>query len=298
MNKLFKSSLFIISLIFLSNFGFVLLAVYLTGVLSFKIALYLFAATSVSSALAVTILGGLFTSLSSYILSLRRLFRLDNLTHPLLLRLSTEAPGTYHHSILVANLSSKAAKAIGADSLLCRVASYFHDIGKLKNPGFFIENQTVRINSLESQSNNLLNGAKKILEHVQEGVNIAEKNHLPKEIINLIAQHHGNSLCSYFYQLAKEKNPLKAKRSDFRYEGPKPQTKESAILMLADSLEAKIRAKNDISDLKKLVEGTFLDKIQDKQLIDSQLSQKEIFKLKKVFEKAIESMFHPRIEYP
>lgn len=298
MDKLLKSSFFVVTLIFLLSFGLALLAVSLAGVFSFKLAIYLFLATLISSIVSVTILGGFFTSLSSYLIHLRRLFRLNNITHPLLLRLSTEAPGTYHHSVLVADLSSRVAKAVGADSLLCRVSAYFHDIGKLKEPRLFIENQiTSEENNLKtSQADSPKKSVKQILEHVKEGIKIAEEAHLPKEVINLIAQHHGTSFCYYFWRLAKERK-LEIRRSDFRYEGPKPQTKEATILMLADSLEAKTRVKNSNFSLKGLVEETISEKTEDGQLKESHLSQKEIYKLKQVFVETLESMQHQRIEY-
>lgn len=296
MENSLKSSFLIVSLVFLVSFGIVLFFVFLAGVLSFKVALYLFIATLISSTFTVTILGGLFTQLSSHLVHMRRLLRLDNLNHPLLLRLSAEAPGTYHHSILVSNLSSKAAKAIGADALLCRISSYFHDIGKLKNPNFFIENQVSSKNKEEEKSSS--KNAQKIIEHAKEGIKMAEEVHLPKEIVDLIAQHHGTSFCGYYYQRAKEQNPTQTRRGDFRYPGPKPQTKEATILMLADSIEARTRARNDLSDLKKIVEEDIFEKIQEKQFSESGLSQREIFKLKQSFIESLESMLHHRIEYP
>lgn len=298
MEKSLRSSIFIVGLVFLANLVIVNFAIYLAGALSFKIAFYLFLSTLISSALTVTVLGGLFTSLSDYLIHLRKLLKLNNLTNPLLLRLSTEAPGTYHHSVLVADLSSNAAKAIGADSLLCRVSAYFHDIGKLKNPGFFIENQSLVKNgkTAEYQSNTPSKNANIVLDHVKDGIKIAEEAHLPKEVVNIIAQHHGNSVCNYFYELAREQNGGKMKKTNFRYQGPKPQTKEAAILMLADSLEATARVKND--NLKSLVEETFSDKIKEGQLDDCHLSNREISKLKHIFTETLESMLHPRIEYP
>lgn len=300
MEKSFKSSLYIITLIFLFSYALAIFSIFLGGVFSLKVALYLFIATLISSLSTVTILGGLFTSLGSYLVNIRRLFRLNNIAHPLLLRLQAEAPGTYHHSILVANLASSAAKKIGADSLLCRVAAYFHDIGKLKNPGFFIENQMLRKNgetNSETTAETPLKKARKIIEHIKQGIEMAKEYHLPKEVISTIAQHHGTTLCSYFYELSKEKNPIRTKRTNFRYDGPKPQTKEAVILMMADALEAKIRASNNLSDIEKLVKESFAEKIEDGQFTDSGLSQKDIFKIKQAFVETLFSMYHPRIEY-
>ena len=295
MDKSLKSSIVVIVLIFLSNFLLNILAVLLAGVLSLKVSAYLFLFTLISSLVAVTVLGGSFTGLSASLFRLSKLLKLNNLTHPLLLRLSTEAPGTYHHSVLVADLSSKAAKAIGADSLLCRVASYFHDIGKLKNPTLFVENLKNGQNSVDF--NDPLEHAKLIQNHVKDGVRLAEDAHLPQTIVPLIAQHHGTSLCSYFYDLAKSKGTKGIKKADFRYKGPKPQTKEAAIIMLADALEAKARVKDNSSSVKNLVEETFAGKINDGQLDESTLSERELFKLKQSFIKTLESMAHQRIEY-
>ncbi len=299
MEKPYKSGLYIVSLIFLFSFGLSLLGVYFAGVLSTKVALFLFIATLFSSAISVTILGGFFTSLVSYLIHLKRLYRYDNLSNSLLLKLSQDAPGTYHHSILVANMAAGAAKEIGADSLLCRVASYFHDVGKLKNPGFFIENQNPYLqNTLEAKLNSPQKNAQILIDHVKEGVKIAKGAHLPKEVINIIAQHHGDSTCVYFYDVAKKRDYKNTKKSEFKYEGPKPQSKEAAILMLADCLEASARVKEGYKDIKSLVENTFLDKMKEKQLDFSSLSNKDIFRLKKAFVDTLESMLHPRIEYP
>ena len=294
MDKSLKSSIIVIVLIFLSNFLLNILAVLLAGVFSLKVSAYLFLFTLISSLVAVTVLGGFFTGLSASLFRLSKLLKLNNLTHPLLLRLSTEAPGTYHHSALVADLSSKAAKAIGADSLLCRVASYFHDIGKLKKPELFVENSK---NGQNNQDLDLFENAKSIKNHVEDGIRLAKDAHLPQTIINLIAQHHGTSLCSYFYDLAQSKGTKGIKKVDFRYKGPKPQTKEAAIIMLADALEAKTRVKDNSSSIKDLVEETFADKINDGQLDESTLSERELFKLKQSFIKTLESMAHQRIEY-
>jgi putative nucleotidyltransferase with HDIG domain len=299
-NKTYKSGIYVILSIFILSFSLSLLAIYWAGVWSGKIVIIFFFTTLFSSSISVAVLGGFYTSFIQHLLHLRRLFRLDNLSNSLLLRLSEEAPGTYHHSIIVANLASKAAKEIGADSLLCRVGSYFHDIGKLENPHFFIENHNpyqyddhfeIKLNSPEKN-------AQVIINHVKNGIKIAEEMHLPKEIVNLIAQHHGDSLCSYFYDIAKKQNPLGVKKADFQYPGPKPQSKEAAILMLADSLEASARVKEGYSSIKNLVDNVFSDKMREQQLQDCGLSEKEIARLKKSFIASMESLLHPRIEYP
>ncbi|MCX6807046.1 MAG: HDIG domain-containing protein [Candidatus Berkelbacteria bacterium] len=300
MEKSLRSSILIIGSIFLINFMLAILAVFFADALDLKVAFLLFLASIISSAIAITVIGGYFTSLSTYLIHIRRLYKLNNLTNPLLLRLSKEAPGTYHHSVLVADLTSKAAKAVGVDSMLCRVSSYFHDIGKLKNPTFFIENQGLmkETNNHSSQEKSPTQKAKIVIDHVRDGIKMARDAHLPMEVINMIAQHHGNSLCSYFYEEAKEKDSSRIKKSDFRYDGPKSQTKEAAILMLADSIEAVARVKNNSVDNKKLVEDIFLDKESEKQLDDCGFSLRELATLKNTFADTLNSMHHLRIEYP
>ena len=302
MEKSFRFSFFVMLLMFLISFGLCIFAVLIVGVFSISLAFYLFLATIVSTLLSITIIGGVFTSLTRYLVHIRQFYKLNSLTHPLLLRLSTEAPGTYHHSILVANLSAKAAKTIGADSLICRVASYFHDIGKLKNPGFFVENQNSSENHEKDEKNQNFQSLKKdskiVLQHVDEGVKMVKDAHLPREIINIVAQHHGTTTCSYFYELAKKIDPKKTKKAEFKYSGPKPQTKEAAIIMLADSIEAKARVKDNAIDIPKMVKETIDERISENQLDESSLSQKEITRLKNIFTNTLESMLHPRIEYP
>lgn len=289
---------FLLFLIFLIGLGLNLSAVWLANALSPKVVFYLFFADLFSFILTIILIGGYFTNLAHFLIQLRRLVKLTNLTHPLLLRLSSEASGTYHHSILVANLAVKAARTIGADSLLCRVGGYFHDIGKLDNPTLYIENQTSSSEQNETNhSEDIYKKAEMIKQHVAKGVMLGKEHHLPSEVINLIAQHHGTSLCGPFYDLAKELKKKKSKEKFFRYPGPKPQTKEAAILMLADALEAKTRIKDYANHLEELVEETFAEKIEDGQLDESSLSKKDIVKLKKGFLEALQGMTHQRIEY-
>lgn len=293
-DKILKQDILYIFLIFVLSFALNLLAVALVHHLTPLVILSLFLSTSISFLVIVTILGGVFTSLSASLHYIRRLIKLTNLTNPLLLRLSSDAPGTYHHSVIVADLSSKAAKAIGADSLLCRVASYFHDIGKLSNPKMFIENQKQGFNI--HNFNQPLESVNIIKSHISEGIKMAKAAHLPNDIINLIAQHHGTSLCGSFYEEAKKQNP-NIKQDDFRYNGPKPQSKEAGIIMLADAIEAKTRVENNPYNYRKIVEETILEKIKDKQLDESSLSNREIARLKKSFEESLKNIAHRRIEY-
>lgn len=169
-----------------------------------------------------------------------KLLELSNPNQPLLKKLMLEAPGTYHHSVMVGNLGEAAAEAVGADGLIVRVGAYYHDIGKIKRPYFFTENQFNGENPHDKISPTL--SALIITSHVKDGVEMATEAKLPPMIIDMIAQHHGNSLISYFYQKAKETDE-EVREEDYRYEQPKPQTKEAAILMMADTVEAAVRSK-------------------------------------------------------
>lgn len=295
-HKPIKFGLQITILLFFISFGLCILAAFLAKALNLKLFLFLFMANLISTFLFITILGGLFTSLTSSISHLRRLLRLDNLSHPLLLRLSSEAPGTFHHSKAVADLAGRAAKAIGADSLLVRVSGYFHDIGKLKNPLNFAENQTIK-NEFPNKDEKFSENAEKIIDHVKEGIELLKEYHLPNEIINLIPQHHGTTLVSSYYEKAKKEFPSKIKRASFRYKGPRPQTKEAAILMLADSTEAKIRQEKELTKdiIEEIVDETILEKERERQLAESPLSLFEISQIKKSFIHTLEGMFHKRI---
>jgi len=230
-----------------------------------------------------------------------RLLELSDFNHPLLRRMILEAPGTYQHSIVVANLSELAAEAIGANSLLARVGAYFHDVGKILRPEYFIENQLQTKNrhlSLNPSMSKLV-----ITNHVKEGIELAKKYRLPPPIIDFIPQHHGTSLVSYFYHQAtknaskEEKQKLK---EEFRYTGPKPQSKETAIVLLADSVEAASRVLEDPSPsrIEDLVEEIFKEKIEDGQLDDTDLTLKELAKIKEVFIRVLNAVYHARIEYP
>ncbi|MFA6531932.1 MAG: HDIG domain-containing metalloprotein [Patescibacteria group bacterium] len=230
----------------------------------------------------------------------RRMNRLENLSSPLLLRLSTEAPGTYHHSLNVSDLAHKSAKAIGTDSLLVRTAAYYHDIGKLSNPSLFTENQGKTTEKPESdlQDSVLTDSAHAIISHVAEGIKIARKQHIPEEIIDLIAQHHGTTTAGYFYQRAKNLG-IKAKKADFRYPGPNPLSKQAAILMLADSVEASARtlSKHSDEEIRKIVQEVVNEKVSDGQLKKSHLSPSEIEIIQSTLEENLVAIYHQRIEY-
>lgn len=244
---------------------------------------------------------GLYTFLPVFadiMATLRRMLRYESLSNPVLLRLSTDAPGTYHHSLNVSVLAQKAAKSIGADSLLVRVAAYYHDLGKLSNPLEFVENQAGLEIPTAEDAESISKNAEKIISHVKNGVKIAQEYNMPEEIINLISEHHGTTRALYFYGIAKEKG-LKIKKTDFRYQGPKPQSKESAILMLADCVEATARATQNLTPEKisEIIGSSIKERLSEKQFISSGISEKELLLIKNSLEETLLSIYHQRIEY-
>ncbi|MEX2426344.1 MAG: HDIG domain-containing metalloprotein, partial [Thermomicrobiaceae bacterium] len=242
--------------------------------------------------------------------------QLLELAHPnqsLLYRLTREAPGTYHHSIVVSNLAESAAERVGGDPLFARVAVMYHDIGKLMRPTFFIENQANRSNihdSLDPRSS-----AQIILDHVADGVRMARKARVPKPIVDVIEQHHGTALVRYFYNQALNSGE-DVDEADFRYSGPKPQTREAGIILLADSVEAAVRSMSQSgslyedavedeagepvrrSKLNGIVEGIIRNHIEDGQLDECDLTIRQIEDIRKIFVSILEGVYHPRIEYP
>lgn len=228
-----------------------------------------------------------------------RLLELSNPNQPLLKRLLIEAPGTYHHSMMVANLAEGAADAIGADPLLTRVGAYYHDIGKLKRPYFFIENQFTSENPHHKLTPTL--STLIITSHVKDGVELAQENKLPQAVKDLIFQHHGTTLMTYFYNKALESERGETiSEIDFRYESTKPQTKEAAIVMLADSVEAAVRSLqySGHGRLEVCVRKIIKDRLEDGQLEESELTFKELEKITKSFVLILCGIFHSRIEYP
>ncbi|EKD56390.1 MAG: hypothetical protein ACD_58C00206G0009 [uncultured bacterium] len=234
--------------------------------------------------------------LKDFLATYRQLLRLENLSHPLLMKLSLEAPGTYHHSLSVANLANRAAKAIGADPLLTRVGAYYHDIGKTTHPEYYIENQKGGSNP-HDEINNPKESAKMIKEHVSEGLRLAQEYHLPKEVTSFIPEHQGTQL-SNFYQKAIGEN-RKAKKSDFRYGGPKPLSRETAIVMLADVVEAKIRLLEKVSPeaISITVKQSIDEKIADGQLELAGLTNREINQIQSSFMDTLSVMYHQRVRY-
>jgi putative nucleotidyltransferase with HDIG domain len=239
------------------------------------------------------------------------LLELTDFNHPLLRLMQLEAPGTYHHSLVVAQLAENAASAIGANPLLARACALFHDIGKTSKPSYFIENQRDQGNPHDEQSPAL--SALIIKCHVKDGVDLARKHHLPRAIIDVIQQHHGTSLISYFYQRAKSRSrtgtaspfapglaPAVVEETTYRYDGPRPQFKESAIISLADGIEAASRNLRRVSPqhLGELIETIFRDRIADGQLDEAPLTFEEIAKIKSSFTFTILNMLHSRVTNP
>ncbi len=227
------------------------------------------------------------------------LLELANPNRPLLHKLLMEAPGTYHHSIIVGNLAEAAAAEIGGNTALVRVGALYHDIGKVKRPYFFIDNQFGGENPHDKIAPSL--SSLIITSHVRDGVAMAQEAGLPQEVINLIQQHHGNSLVSYFYSRATEaRDPEQVVEEDFRYDCPRPQTLEAAILMLADSCEAAVRSltKATPGRIEAVVRKIIKDRLADGQLEQSPLTFKDLDRITEVFSRVLAGTFHQRLEYP
>jgi len=227
------------------------------------------------------------------------LLELAHPTQPLFRRLLTEAPGTYHHSIVVANLAERAAEAIGADALLCRVAAYYHDVGKIIRPYAFIENQVPGDNIHDRLDP--ATSARMIAAHVPDGLALAKRYRLPDRVRDMIAQHHGTAFVGTFYQRAvKAAGNATIDQAGFRYEGPKPRSREAAILMLADGVEAAVRASRDHAPdvIEQLVRKIFSDRLADGQLDECGLTLGDMDRVRQVFVRVLRAMFHPRITYP
>lgn len=239
-----------------------------------------------------------------YVVTPTKLLELASPNNTLLKRLSMEAPGTYHHSLIVANLAETATEVIGGNALLARVGAYYHDVGKIKRPLFFIENQS----SLDNPHNQLnpRMSSMIIMAHTKEGVELGKKYKLPRVILNIIEQHHGNSIMSYFLHSFKEANEkaqdtekIVINENDFRYSGPRPHTREAAIIMLADSCEAAIRTleKPTPSRINNLISKIIKEKMDTDQMENSTLTFQEISKIRASFQQTIGNMYHNRIKY-
>lgn len=230
------------------------------------------------------------------VLSTLRLIELSNPNHPLLKKLLTETPGTYHHSVMVANLAEAACEAIGADGLLARVGCYYHDVGKTRRPAFFIENQ-MGVNPHDSISPET--SAEIIIAHTTEGAEMLRKHKMPQEIVDIALQHHGTSMLKFFVHKMKEAGK-EVDEATFRYPGPKPQTKEIAIISVADSVEAAVRSMKEptAEKISNLVNAIIKDRIADHQFDECDISMKELKTIHGVMCETLNGMFHTRIEYP
>lgn len=228
------------------------------------------------------------------------LLELADFNHPLLQSLIQEAAGTYHHSLVVGNLSEAACRLVGANALLARIGAYYHDIGKLHKPEYFSENQYIKENLHETLSASMSKLV--IMDHVKEGLELAKKYKLNPRIIDFIQQHHGNSLVYYFYRRALEslEEDQEVREEGFRYPGPKPNTKETAIVLLADSVEAATRTLKEHSPtkIKEVVHKIINNKFIDGQLDECDLTLKDLEKISKIFIHILSGIYHSRITYP
>ncbi|CAM3436940.1 HD family phosphohydrolase [Marinicrinis lubricantis] len=255
---------------------------------------------------AVLVIGLLpFFEVTFGILSPLRLVELSNPNHPLLRKLLTETPGTYHHSVMVGNLSEAAAEAIGANGLLCRVGSFYHDIGKTKRPSYFIENQGSMQNPHDQIEPSLSKSI--IVAHARDGVEMLEEYKIPKQICDIAGQHHGTTLLKYFYHKAikmqeelPEEEREEIKEEDYRYPGPKAQSKEAAVVGIADCIEAAVRSLRNptIEHIDSMVDKIIKDRLEDGQFNECDLTLKELDTIGKSLKESLLGIFHSRIEYP
>ena len=261
------------------------------------------AGTAVVNGILVATLVSALLPLFEYLFNLTTdisLLELLDLNQPLMRELLVEAPGTYHHSIIVGNLAEAAAEAVGVDPLLARVSAYYHDVGKVKKPDYFIENQIASMSKHENLAPRM--SSLILLSHVKEGVELAKTHKLPKVIIDIIQQHHGTSVQTFFYQKAKEQHddltPISIE--DFRYPGPKPQTRVAALVLMADAVEAASRVLTDITPARvsllvdKIINHCFIDG----QLDNCELTLKDIREIRSTFVYLLTSMYHKRVNYP
>jgi putative nucleotidyltransferase with HDIG domain len=228
-----------------------------------------------------------------------KLLELCDLNHPLLRKLSKEVPGTFQHSLQVANLAEEAIYYIGGNSLLVRAGAMYHDIGKLVNPNFFTENQANGFSP--HQEIEPLESARIIINHVIIGVEMAKKYKLPEQIIDFIRTHHGTTSVRYFLNLFKKQgHESRVAESQFKYPGPIPFSKETAVLMIADGVEAASRSlkQHDALTINDLVDNIIDYKIVNNQFINSDITFKDITTIKKIFKKRLMNIYHARIEYP
>jgi putative nucleotidyltransferase with HDIG domain len=226
-----------------------------------------------------------------------QLMELAQLSHPLLRELQEKAPGTFHHSVIVGNLAERAADLVGADSLLVRVGCYFHDIGKIAKPEYYIENQMESGNPHDKLQPNV--SARLVSEHVRNGLQLTGRYRVPSRVRAFIPEHHGTRLVTYFYRKASAHDPT-TDPEKFRYPGPKPQSKETAIVMLADSVEAVVRSSRDRSHdrIDSLVDGVIAERVAEGQFDECDLTMRDLKIIGESFKATLRGIYHPRIEYP
>jgi putative nucleotidyltransferase with HDIG domain len=221
-------------------------------------------------------------------------------TQPLLRQLLLRAPGTYHHSLMVSNLAEQAAERVGADALLARVGAYYHDIGKAVRPYFFVENQIEGVNVQDRLDPRT--SAQIIISHVKDGLDLARSHRLPRDVRVFIPEHQGTGLIKYFYHQALEQgdNAAQVDEADFRYPGPKPQSKETGIVMLADSSEAAVRAERptSVDEIDKIVRCVIADKLNSGELDECDLTMRDLDRCRAAFVEVLQGIFHPRTKYP
>ena len=221
-------------------------------------------------------------------------------TQPLLRQLLLRAPGTYHHSLMVSNLAEQAAERVGADALLARVGAYYHDVGKAVRPYFFVENQLEGVNVQDRLDPRT--SAQIIISHVKDGLDLAKRHRLPRDVRVFIPEHQGTGLIKYFYHQALEQagDPSQVDEADFRYPGPKPQSKETGIVMLADSSEAAVRAEHptSVDEIDRIVRRVIADKLTCGELDECDLTMRDLDRSRAAFVEILQGIFHPRAKYP
>jgi cyclic-di-AMP phosphodiesterase PgpH len=262
-------------------------------------------ATYLLSAIAGTLVG---TALAPFILYLSsvlfdvttivQMIELSRPSHPLLQQMLLQAPGTYHHSLMVANLAEQAAERIGADALVTRVGAYYHDIGKVPNPHFFIENQLQGLNVHDHLDP--VTSAALLINHVTDGLKLARQYRLPSRVRGFIAEHHGTLKTKFQYTLAQKEGGSPPDESLFTYPGPRPQSKETALVMLADGCEAVVRAQKpaDVEGLDNIIRTIMADRLSERQLDESNLTLRELELIRQSFFETLRGAYHPRIQYP
>ena len=256
-----------------------------------------------NAAVSVALAAGTFAVLGNVfgIMTVFQMLELANPSNRLLRRLLLETPGTYHHSVMVGNLAERAAETIGADPLMARVAAYYHDVGKMKNPLAFIENQAGAHNIHDDL--NAETSARIIAGHIRDGIDLGYEHGLPVQVIGFIPQHHGTSVMSYFHGKALREAGGREDLVDerlYRYPGPKPQSREAAILMLADGVEASVRSldEKDEESIREMVDRIVDARVEDGQLDDAELTLRDISQIKDAFVAQLLGMYHSRIKYP